>query len=143
MQLPFAMPLTVPRPPRRPAGYYTHIPCPIARRWRVQGATWTPRRWLLGLPALVDERDGDAWLAWAPKGVEVAYHAGDLVNDRASDPALDLLARMLLLRSRCELPIVTPPPCGHLRGIWEGSGEVMLLQRRCGPESWLYVAKRR
>lgn len=107
-------------------------------------ARWQPQRWLLGLPALVDEHDLDGWLRWARPGVEVSYHCGlSLAAARESDDQLDQLARALLLRSGSSWAITTPPPCGHVRSVITGSGDLELAQRRIGGSAWLYLARRR
>lgn len=146
MALAFRLPTTVPlnRPSPRQGSTWLTVGQPVPARRREPGAQWKPRRWLLGLPALVDEHDLDRWLAWAAPGVEAGYHVGaSLSAARLDDPALDLLARALLARSSADVLGVTAPPCGHLRALWRGSSDVHLVQRRCGPSSWLYSARRR
>jgi hypothetical protein len=91
----------------------------------------------------VDERDFDRWLAARGPGATVAYHLGpSLALDRLGDPVLDLLARAVMLRSRGTTLGFTPPPCGHLRCIWHGSGDVEARQRRLPGGLWLYTATR-
>jgi hypothetical protein len=113
---------------------------PIARRRREPGAAWTPRRHLLGWPTLTDEHDLDRWLAAATAPREVAYHLGNLPADRVTDRVLDLLARAVLARS-CSQTLRTTV-CGHLRGVWTGSGDIEARQQRAGEETWLYTVKR-
>ena len=117
---------------------------PIPPRPREPGATWSPRRFLAGMPALLDEHDLDRWLAWAPAGEAVAYHQGEsLAAERMHDEALDLLARAVLARTNSETLGLTAPPCGHLRALWHGSGDLEAKQRRLGCRIWLYLAVRR
>lgn len=117
-----------------------HVVRPVASD---PDATWQPSRWL-SLPALSDEDDVTGWLQCAPRGAEAHYFFGEvpLAAAREHDPVLDRLARALLLRAPVEWPIVTPPPCGHVRGHVVGSGELELVQRRLGSH-WLYSARRR
>lgn len=146
MALAFDLPRSVPWPSSRERyrsrSIVDGMPIPRRRREGRAGA-WKPRRWLMGLPALLDEQDADAWLAWAAPGVEVAYHCGpSLAEARQHDPTLDLLARALLARSSAAVLGITAPPCGHLRRLWQGSRDVELVQRRVGPSHWLYLARR-
>ncbi|MGD9509162.1 MAG: hypothetical protein AB7I59_05420 [Geminicoccaceae bacterium] len=115
----------------------------IPVRPREAGVLWHPRRYLAGLPALVDEFDLDHWLAAAAAGLEVAYHLGSLALDRIDNPSLDHLARAVLARSQAEILNVTPAPCGHLRGAWKGSGDLEPAQRRLPGGQWLYLVVRR
>jgi hypothetical protein len=73
----------------------------------------------------------------------VAYHLGlSLALDRLENPVLDLLARAVSFRGSSTVLCVTPPPCGHLRRIWNGSGDVEASQRRLPGGLWLYTATR-
>jgi hypothetical protein len=124
--------------------YWYLVPSPLVPSPREPGATWSPRRHIAGLPALVDEHDLGAWLAWAPAGEVVAYHkGGSLAADRERDEALDLLARAVLARTSSQTLGVTAPPCGHLRALWLGSGELEAKQRWDVDGRWLYLAVRR
>lgn len=146
LALAFKLPSTIdyPRPVGPGRGLFTVVGLPIAPRPRVAGASWSPRRFLSELPALVDEVDLDAWLAWAPAGERVAYHLGESLGaDRLQDEALDLLARAIQARSRTTTLGCTAAPCGHLRALWHGSGDVTPSQRRMPDGQWLYLVLRR
>lgn len=146
LALSFKLPSTInyPRPPAGRRHSFTVAGLPIAPRRREAGAAWSPQRFLAGLPALVDEQDLDAWLAWAPPGEKVAYYCGpSLGADRLQDEALDLLARAVLARSRTTTLGCTAAPCGHLRALWHGSGDIVPSQRRLPDGRWLYLAARR
>ena len=75
-------------------------------------------------------REMEAWILRAKPGDETPYHRGHLAADRAMSPAVEASARYALEHSRGEWPEVTPPPCGHIRSILVGSGELALKQRR-------------
>ena len=87
-------------------------------------------------------RQLEAWILTAKPGDERGYHHGHLAADRALSPMVDATARYALEHSVGEWPEVTPPPCGHIRSILYGSGELTLKQRRCGG-AVLYLARRR
>jgi hypothetical protein len=132
----FATPTTValPQPGGVGLGRAGVFPMPIAPRPRVPGAVWQPSAVLLDAsgPLLVGELDFDAWPAWARTGcLASCYEGPSLAADREHDPVLDLLARAVGLRSTSEyIPNVTRPPCGHLRGVFAGSGDVQVYTWR-------------
>jgi hypothetical protein len=73
-----------------------------------------------------------------------AYHLGQsLAAERGENDALDLLARAVLARTSAETLGMTAAPCGHLRALWHGSGDLEAKQRRVPDGQWLYLAVRR
>jgi hypothetical protein len=142
----FKMPTTITYGRHRPkgGGVASIVGVPIAPRPREAGATWSPQRFLAGMPALVDEHDLDAWLRWAPAGEKVAYYLGpSLGADRLENEALDLVARAVLARAETDTIGSTAPPCGHIRGWWRGSRDLEPVQRRMPDGEWLYFVVRR
>jgi hypothetical protein len=84
----------------------------------------------------------EAWLLRAQPGQQCRYHVGHLAYDRTRSRAVDATARYALEHSRGEWPVVTPPPCGHIRSLLIGSGELALKQHR-GPDGrMIYVAEK-
>ena len=91
------------------------------------------------MPALVDEHDLDAWLAWAVPGTQVAYHLGLSVGaERSQDEALDLLARATA-RAHTTTLSVTAAPCGHPPAAWQARLTSRLSNDAYG-NKWLYIA---
>jgi hypothetical protein len=116
----------------------------VPRLKPVEGAVWRPSKWLLGLPALADERDALRWLQWAKPDLEVAYYVGEsLAADRLLDGTLDALARLLLCHADQTWRVLTQPPCGHPRATVVGGGNVRLVQRRVSGRHFLHLAVRR
>lgn len=75
-------------------------------------------------------RQIEAWIMRARPGDEIVYHRGHLAADRAVSPAVEASARYALEHSGGQWYEVTPPPCGHIRSVLVGSGELALKQRR-------------
>jgi hypothetical protein len=87
--------------------------------------------------------DVERWLLRAKPGAAITYHRGHLAADRAKCRQVDAVATYVLEHSTHDWLIVTPPPCGHVRGHCFGSGDLELRQRRVGPGVTEYVAVRR
>ena len=85
----------------------------------------------------------EAWVFEAEPGDQLIYHTGHLAQDRDRSPRVDQTARFALEHSFGEWPIVTKPPCGHIRGHLIGSGELTLTTRRRLDGRFDYVAVRR
>lgn len=71
------------------------------------------------------------------------YHRGHLAQDRELDRRIDAVARFALEHSDNDWPLITPPPCGHVRGHVYGSGELRLLTKRRPEGRFDYFAIRR
>lgn len=89
--------------------------------------------------------DFDAQFTRMSPGALVQYHAGLLAQDRLDDPELDRLAERLLQLATSRYALVRPyvgagwPPKGSPRGL----EAVELLQRKCGPDDYIYYVVRK
>ncbi len=81
------------------------------------------------------------WLLRAPRGASIVYHRGQLARDAQVDPRVDRVGRYARLHSQGEFPEMSP--CGHVRTIYVGAGELALRQRRVEPGCYEYVAVKR
>lgn len=88
-------------------------------------------------------REIEAWIRQVRRGAQAVYHRGHLAADRAESRAVEASARYALEHSLGEWPEVTPPPCGHIRSILVGSGELALKQRRTPGGATEYMIERR
>ena len=87
-------------------------------------------------------REIEAWILAAQPGDEIVYHRGHLAADRAVSRLVEGSARYALEHSLGRWYEVTPPPCGHIRSVLVGSGELALKQRRAGGVTEYLIERR-
>ena len=142
MQIAFKWPQTVPEP-----RFDVHAPgmpaarIPLARR--TPRLMFSPAATLVGWPAVRDEHELDLWLRATNVSVgdHIAYYAGpSLAAARPRDPVVNTLAWAVALRSDQVLPLIAP--CGHVRGMVQGSGQITTFQRRINSAFTVYFVRR-
>jgi hypothetical protein len=123
-----------------------HVPAPR------EPGPWLPRIEIRGFDAVADAVDFADWLAASVVGETIAYYCGrNLALDRLHDATLDLLAREVMLASGGSM--FRTSRCFHIRGLYRGSREVEVAQRRVPAKAgepgavdehwwWLHLCRR-
>lgn len=101
---------------------------------------WRPLRWLRGLPLLSSHWEFDGWLGAVSPGTVAAYWQGNLAHDRIANADLDLLAAAVMFRAPALVPRMAG--CGHMRGHFIGSCDVLPVAARVSPGVRLYLVRR-